>query len=422
MKRIQQAVLGSWLLAGFGVSAPAEELPRGAPAEAGMSAAKLEKVKATVQSMVDKEQTAGAIILVARHGKVVLLESFGKMDVAAGKRMRDDTIFRIYSMTKPITTVAAMLLWEENRFQLDDPIAKYLPELKGLRVLAGKGDDTVAAKREMTIRDLMRHTSGLIYDGMPPPTPLDKLYGEKKVMDHNGTLADMVEKLGKLPLAYQPGTRFNYSISTDVLGRLVEVISGKPLDEFFQERIFGPLDMKDTGFFVPDDKAARFAANYGPSKDHGLQVIDAPATSSYRKRPKFFSGGGGLVSTARDYLRFSQMMLNGGQLQGTRLLRPETVRQMTTNQLPAEALPMKLAGIPVPSTGFGLGFSVRLPRDPKAPTERHAGEFGWSGAASTHFWICPKPDVVVVAMQQFMPFSMRLELAIKPLIYEAVLD
>jgi CubicO group peptidase (beta-lactamase class C family) len=353
------------------------------------------------------------VSLVVRHGKVVQLDALGQMDIEAGKPMQPETIFRIYSMTKPITTVAAMLLWEEGRFQLDDPVAKYLPELKGLRVHAGKGDETVAAHREMTIRDLMRHTSGLTY-GVFSNTPVDQLYKEMQILDPDSSLAEMVEKLGKLPLLHQPGTRFHYSVSTDVLGRLVEVVSGKPLDEFFQERIFRPLDMKDTGFFVPEDKLARLAANYGP----GLQVIDAPGQSRYRTRPKRLSGGGGLVSTARDYLRFCQMLVQGGDLQGTRLLRPETVQQMTTNQLPKEALPLRILDIPMPGVGFGLGFSVRLAD--VNPVLGVPGEFGWGGAASTHFWIAPKQELVVIVLQQYMPFTPRLETALKPILYEAL--
>jgi CubicO group peptidase (beta-lactamase class C family) len=196
------------------------------------------------------------------------------------------------------------------------------------------------------------------------------------------------------------------------------VVSGKPLDEFFQERIFRPLDMKDTGFFVPEDKLARLAANYGPGDKGGLQIIDAPAQSRYRTRPKLLSGGGGLVSTARDYLRFCQMLVQGGDLQGTRLLRPETVRQMTTNQLPKEALPLRILDTTMPGVGFGLGFSVRL-ADVK-PELGVPGEYGWGGAASTHFWIAPKQELVVILLQQYMPFTPRLETALKPILYEGL--
>jgi CubicO group peptidase (beta-lactamase class C family) len=421
MKRILHTVLIGWLLAGIVVPASAKDLPRVAPEKAGFSADKLDKVRSVVQGAVDREQTAGVVLMVARHGKVVLCESFGKMDVAAGKAMRPDTIFRIYSMTKPITTAAAMMLYEEGRLGLDDPVSKYLPDFKGLRLLSGKGDETVPARREMTIRDLMRHSSGLIHADLAPGTPLARMYRQSKVEEGNNSLADMVRKLGKVPLLFQPGTRFHYGVSTDVLGRVIEVVSGKPLDEFFQERLLGPLRMRDTGFFVPPDKLPRFSAMYGPGPKGGLRLVEAPANSRFRSRPRFLSGGGGLVSTVDDYLRFCQMMLDGGQLHGKRLLRAETVRQMTSNQLPAEAMPLKLAGMPLPGRGFGLGFSVRL-GDRATASEPWVGEYGWGGYASTHFWVAPGPGLVAVIMQQYVPTTLRLELALKPLIYEALQD
>jgi CubicO group peptidase (beta-lactamase class C family) len=416
MMKARKSVVVAWCwLVVASTAVVAGEMPCAAPDTVGMSGEKLARLKPVIQALLDKKGSAGTVTIIARQGKVVLLDTMGMMD--AGKPMQSDTIFRIYSMSKPITTVAAMMLHEEGRFQLDEPISRYLPELKGLRVHSGKGNETVEAKREVTIRDLMRHTSGLTY-GFFGDSPVDKLYKDNKVLDPNDTLADLVAKLGKLPLAYQPGTRFNYSVSTDVLGRLVEVVSGKPLDEFFQERIFAPLDMKDSGFVVPEEKLARFSACYGPDDKVGLKVTDAPATSRYRARPKLLSGGGGLVSTARDYCRFCQMMLNGGKLEGKRLLSNESVQQMTSNQLPAEAMPISLGGAARPGVGFGLGFSVLTVENPKMGVM--SGEYGWGGAASTHFWILPKEQLVVVALQQYMPFHQRLEAAIKPLIYEAI--
>lgn len=309
MRSSKSGILLALLLAWTAGTARAAELPQARPEEVGIARAQLERGKAIVQAMVDKKETAGVVTLVARHGKVVQLDAQGLMDIEAGKPMQPDTIFRIYSMTKPITTIAAILLWEEGRFQLDDPVAKYLPELKGLRVHAGKGNETVAAQREMTIRDLMRHTSGLTY-GVFGNTPVDQLYKEKQVLDPDSSLAEMVKKIGKLPLLHQPGTQFHYSVSTDVLGRLVEVVSGKPLDEFFQERIFRPLDMKDTGFFVPEDKLARLAANYGPGDKGGLRVIDAPAKaatgldrSSSRAAAAWFRRRGTICAFARCWSR-----------------------------------------------------------------------------------------------------------------------
>jgi CubicO group peptidase (beta-lactamase class C family) len=400
--------------------ARADDLPRGSLAEAGLSPAKLEKVKAALRTAVDQNQTAGVVLAVARRGKLAMLETYGKSDIAADRPMRPDTIFRIYSMTKPIVTVAAMQMVEEGKIKLDDPVSKYVPEFKNLRVHAGTGDETVPAKREVTIRDLMRHTSGLTY-GAFDNTPVDQLYRQARVLDRGETLTVFVGKLGKLPLLYQPGTHFQYSVSSDVLGHLIEVVSGQALDEYLQARVFNPLDMRDTGFFVPADKLDRLAVNYGPDDKGGLKVVDAPLTSPYRTRPKFLSGGGGLVSTARDYLRFCQMMLSAGELEGKRMLRPETVREMTVNQLPAEALPMKLATLPLDGMGFGLGFSVRMAPTPTAPAQS-LGEFGWGGAASTHFWICPKQELAVVILQQYMPMTPRLELALKPLIYGSIED
>jgi CubicO group peptidase (beta-lactamase class C family) len=396
----------------------ADELPRSRPEEVGLSAEKLGRVKTLVQRAVDKGQTAGVVVLVARHGKVAFLETFGKLNASTGKPMPPDAIFRIHSMTKPITTVAALRLYDEGKFKLDDPVSKYLPEFEDLRVHTGKNEETVEAKREMTIRDLMRHTSGLTY-GMPNGTAVDKMYIAKGIDGPEHSLAEMVSVLGKLPLQDQPGTRFIYSISTDVLARLIEVISNKPIDEFLQNRIFAPLDMRDTGFVVPDDKVVRFTATHRPGDKGVLHVIDDPAKSRYRTKRKYLSGGGGLVSTARDYSRFCQMLLNGGELQGVRLLRAETAKEMTSNQLPAEALPMRLNGFPVPGMGFGLGLSVRLDTKSTKP-DPAAGEFGWNGAASTYFWVAPKSDMIVVVLQQVQPYNFALQLALQPAIYAAI--
>ncbi len=398
-----------------------QELPTAKPAEVGLSAEKLARVGPAVQSLVNDEKVAGAITMISRRGKIVYFEAVGKRDIAADLPMERDTILRFYSMSKPVTSVAVMMLVEEGKIELDDPVAKHLPELKDVKVFVranGDGFDTESPKREPTVRDLLRHTAGLTY-GLFGNTPVDEAYRKAGVLAPGSTLAGMTKKLGELPLVYQPGTKWNYSVATDVLGRLVEVTSGKTLDVFFAERIFRPLDMRDTGFFVSPDKLDRFAATHG-AVNGKLAVTDAPAASSFRNRPTLLSGGGGLVSTARDYMRFCQLLAAGGELDGRRLLRRETVHSMTSNQLPDDAFPIAFGPIQRPGVGFGLGFSVQVARDPLSASR--IGEYGWGGAASTHFWISPKDDLVVIALQQFMPFSTRLEQAIKPLVYDAISD
>jgi CubicO group peptidase (beta-lactamase class C family) len=399
-------------------SCAAQEIPSAAPSEVGLSAEKLDRIGPAVQKMIDRDQMAGAQVVVARHGKVAYFQSFGKANVESGAPIKPDTIFRIYSMTKSITSVAVMMLVDDGRVKLDDPISKHIPELAGLKVYAGGKEPDwklVEAKREITVRDLLRHSAGLTY-GFFGATSVDAAYRDRGVLAPDHDLAEMIRRLAKIPLLYQPGTQFNYSVSVDVLGRLVEVVSGKSLDAFFQERIFGPLEMKDTGFWVPAEKTDRLATNYGPGAGGKLRVVDDPKTSTYRSKPALLSGGGGLASTARDYLRFCQMMLSGGELGGRRILKRETVAQMTVNQLPPEATPIQMGLLKMQGVGFGLGFSVRV----AAGAGGVEGEYGWGGAASTHFWISPKHDLVVVALEQYMPFTPRLADAVKPIVYEAV--
>ncbi|HLB72383.1 MAG TPA: serine hydrolase domain-containing protein [Sedimentisphaerales bacterium] len=381
----------------------AGELSLASPKDLGMSAEKLAGVKTAVQGLVDDKKVAGATVLVARKGKIAFFETFGMMDIRAKKPMAKDTILRFYSMSKPITSVALMILYEEGKIKLDYPVSKYIPQFKGLKVYAESGNED--PKRDMTVRDLLRHTSGLTY-GFFGNTAVDQMYREKAVFDRESSLEDMVDKLAEIPLLYQPGTRWHYSVSADMLGYIVERVSGQPLDKFFEDRIFKPLGMKDTAFYVPAEKVDRFAVCYS----FWLSVSDHPAASRYLKEPVMRSGGGGLVSTAPDYLRFCQMLLNKGRLDGKRLLRTETVEMMTENQLP-EGVTRDDSG------GFGLGFSVRTDngRFPK-------GEYGWGGMASTHFWVCPKHDLIVIALSQRMPYSGQLENAVKPIIYDSILE
>lgn len=403
-----------WLAVCALVSAAlAQEMPLAKPADVGMSGEKLAQVNAAVQKLVDEQKVAGAITVVARQGKIVHFETLGMRDVENNKPMEPDTIMRFYSMTKPITSVAAMILYDEGKFRLDDPLAKHIPELEGLKVYreSENGEtEYVEPKRPATVRDLMRHTSGFTY-GIFSNTSVDMMYRQKFVFGSDNLQA-MVRKLGEIPLLYQPGTKWHYSVSTDVLGYLVERLSGEKLDVFFQERIFEPLDMKDTGFYVPKDKVDRFASCYGPNPSGGLKVTADLGANQFLTAPTLLSGGGGLVSTARDYTRFCQMLLNKGELNGTRLLKPETVEMMTKNQLPPNVY---WGG----NNGFGLGFSVRLRPAPSG--KAHVGEYGWGGAASTHFWISPRDDLAVVALSQYMPFSGQLQDAVKPLVYNALI-
>ncbi|MHC4640073.1 MAG: serine hydrolase [Planctomycetota bacterium] len=388
-------------------AAHAKKIPITSPEDVGMSSEKLAQVKPAVQAMIDDEKIAGASIIVARKGKIALFETLGMMDKKAKKPMQPDTIFRFYSMTKPVTSVAAMMLYEEGKLNLDDPVSKYIPEFKSLKVYAESGKHA-EQEHQMSVRDLFRHTSGLTY-GFFGNTPVDKMYRAGSVFDWDSSLQDMIDKLSEIPLLYQPSTKWHYSVSTDVLGYLVQKISGQSLDKFFKQRIFKPLKMKDTAFHLPAKKTERFAVCYGPNLTGGLNITDDPNKSRYLKKPSILSGGGGLVSTARDYLRFCQMLLNKGQLDGERFLRPETVEMMTKNQLP-DSVRRGNDG------GFGLGFSVRL-KDGKFPK----GEYGWGGAASTHFWISPKDELIVIALSQYMPYSGRLENAVKPIVYDSIL-
>lgn len=400
--------------------ANAGELPVAKPEDAGMSTEKLAKVSAVMDGLVKEKKLAGGIVMIARRGKVVHLQSHGQMDIEANKPMRDDAIVRIYSMSKAITTAAALKLCDEGKLGLDDPVSKHLPEMKGSKV-QGK-DGPFVPEHEMTVRDLMRHMSGLTYGtGTSGNEVADKLFREAKVMDPDSTLADMSVKLGRIPLAFEPGKDWRYGVSTDLLGRVVEVVSGQTLDEFFQQQIFKPLDMKDTSFFVPDEKLERFAANYISDGKGKLTLLDAPAKSLYRKSPKLLSGGGGLVSTARDYMRFLMMIARGGELDGPRILSEKTVRLMTTNQVPESVGWIKFGDQVREGIGFGLGFSVRV--KPSAwDSQSHLGEYGWGGAASTHYWTSPKDDLIVVTLEQTMPFSFLTEFAVKGLIYDAVID
>ena len=420
-----------------------------APETVGFASERLERVTAWLEAQITSERLAGASVLIGRHGQVAYFEVAGAADQEAGKAFGKDTIVRIYSMTKPITTVAAMMLYERGCFQLDDPIARYLPEFAEARVWVGGEaplSDTVAAASPITVRQLMTHTSGLTY-GFMQSNVVDERYRDENIEMPGAemTLAEMVERIAAIPLICQPGSAWNYSVSTDVLGRLVEVWSGSSLDAFFREEIFTPLDMRDAGFHVADANNHRLAACYAPlsgaslagvgrapadpaaERQTGLKLQDAARGSRYLEAPKLFSGGGGLTASMRDYARFCQMLMGGGELDGRRLLGRKTVEYMRLNHLP-ENRDMAAMGQPVWSEtsyegiGFGLGFAVVL--DPaKAQMVTSVGEHHWGGAASTFFWLDPSEELFVVLLTQLMPSStypIRRELRTR--VYQALVD
>jgi CubicO group peptidase (beta-lactamase class C family) len=390
------------------------------PATLGFSAERLARIGTVLKADIEKGRIPGAVLLVARHGKIAYFEAFGMRDKAKGAPMTKDAIFRIYSMTKPITSVAVMMLAEEGRLRLADPASKYLPQLARLKVGVEKADGQsdpaltmVSATREMTIQDLLRHTSGLTY-GVFGRSAVKTLYTQAGVGSQDDTNADMIEKLSKLPLAYQPGTTWEYSHSTDVLGRVLEVVSGMPLDRFFQERIYGPLGMKDSGFVVPQAKHDRLAQpSTNPDTGEPERVLDVT------KPRKFLSGGGGSVSTAEDYLRFCLMLLNGGQLDGARLLGRKTVELMTADHLGPIAGGARF--LPGAGFGFGLGFAVRKDIG-GATTPGSVGEFYWGGWAGTSFWIDPTEKLAVVFMIQAPSQQPYYPSLIRMLVEQALVD
>jgi CubicO group peptidase (beta-lactamase class C family) len=380
------------------LTAAAGELPRAEPREVKLSAEKLATLKPALEALVDAKKMAGAVALVARHGKVAYVESIGYRDLAGKTPMTDDTIFAIASMTKPITCVAVMMLVEEGKLGLDDPVGKYLPALKEMRVIGDAKDDTdgeiatVPAKRQVTVRDLLSHTAGFSYGAalLSPSARLDRSYDKAGVGGgRTKTIAELVERLGRVPLAHQPGEGWTYGFSHDVLGRLIEVVSGQSFDAFLQDRIFKPLDMHDTFFLVPESKRERVATIYRKDDAGKLNALPKNYGSA-----TFFSGGGGLFSTARDYSRFAQMLKNGGELEGFRIIKPETIAEMTTNQIGK-----KFAFI-VMKYGLGFGLGQTSFRGQEKPVLHR---YFWAGVYSTHFWIDPRNDVVAVIMTQVLP-------------------
>ena len=361
------------------------------PEQAGFSSVRLAEMQERVNAYVDDGKIAGVLTMVARKGKVIHFETYGKRDLEAGLNMEHDTIFRIYSMTKPITSTAIMMLYEEGHLRLKDPVHYYIPSFKETMVYdkdAADSDHRVAAHRPVTIHDLLTHTSGLTY-GIFGNSPVDVMYRESGVLRPDRSLEEMVDVVAGLPLMHQPGERWTYGVSTDVLGRVVEVVSGMTLNEFMEERIFAPLGMVDTGFVVPAEKLDRFAVNYQATQEGGLQPQDGGASSAYMQQ-RAPSGGGGLVSTASDYIRFAQMLLNGGAYNGVRILSPKSVALMRMNHIDFYHEPGK---------GFGLGFSV-ITDVAKTQELGSEGTYSWSGLAKTLFFIDPDEELIGMVWTQ----------------------
>ena len=389
-----------------------KDLPSAKPEDVGMSSERLARMDKAIHSYVDAGRTPGVVTLVARHGKVVHLDAYGKADLASGRPTRTDDIFRMYSMTKPITSAALLMLFEEGRFQLTDPLSRFFPEFAQVRVYAGNTDGGMRLdplKRPITIQDVFRHTAGFTYGY--GNTPVDKAYTEAGVMDSKD-LSGFMEKMFKLPLLYQPGERWVYSVSHDVQAALVEKISGQKFDEFVRQRIFAPLGMNDSMFKIPAEKKNRVPGLYAMGRDGKLAPDTSPFNLAYGD---VVAGGHSISTTIGDYALFAQMLLNKGQLNGVRLLSPKTVELMAANHLPPAAM---AAGGPAAGTGYGLGVSVLL--DPAARGNvGSSGEFGWSGAASTHVLIDPKEDLVAIYCTQITT-DMAVRAGFVTLLYQSI--
>jgi CubicO group peptidase (beta-lactamase class C family) len=409
-KRILLAacVLVCWTGSVFGQTLPASKRPE----DAGFSSERLARVTKFFQSEVDKGSIPGAVLLVSRDGKVVYMQSVGDQDREKHIPMKPDTIFRIASMTKPITSVAIMMLAEEGKIDLIAPVSQYLPEFKDVKVGVEKIDPSTGKptlsiedpKRPMTVQDLLRHTSGLVY-GPFGKSLVHQAYNQANLFDNNQTLAEFVTKLSKLPLAHQPGTVFEYGMSVDVLGRIVEVVSGIPFDRFAEERITKPLGMRDTAFYLAAAQAPRLAEQQA-NPVTGKRPYANTAEDLTKEKQKWFSGGGGMLSTASDYARFCQMLLNGGGLDGVRLLAPKTIAVMTSDQLPPEIVRSGLEDLaPTLDMGqsFGLGFAVRTEAG-YSPLSGSVGSYFWAGSYGTYFWIDPQERMFAIVMLQ-MPFA-----------------
>ena len=427
-KRVLLATIFAFCAA---LSVFAQDLPKASrPEDLGFSAERLTRITKMFKGDVEKGEIPGAVVLLARNGKIVYFRAVGYQDREKGIPMKPDAIFRIASMTKPITSVAIMMLAEEGKIDLLAPVSRYLPEFKDVKVGVEK-IDTATGKRTLTleptqrlitVQDLLRHTSGLVY-GAFGTTLVHQAYNKANLFDNSQTLAEFVTKLSKLPLAHQPGAVWEYGMSVDVLGRIVELASGMPFDRFVEERITKPLGMHDNAFYLTAEQASRLAE---PQVDPatGQRPDMAKAEDLTKEKQKWFSGGGGLLSTATDYARFCQMLLNGGELNGVRLLSPKTVAVMTADQLPPGILRSgyeDLAPTQEMGQSFGLGFAVRTDAG-RNPLSGSVGDYFWAGAAGTYFWVDPQEKLFAVMMIQ-MPFAQsgHYRRALRELVYAALI-
>ena len=409
---------GLGLFAAVAVSSSlAIDLPRGDPQEAGMSPARLERVRAEMDRLVESGEFPGITAMVARRGQVVFERTAGLLDVETGAALQPDSLLRVYSMTKPVTSVGAMMLVEEGRLLLDEPVATYLPEWENLTVLDETGK-AVPTASPVTPRHLLMHTSGLTY-GYEGDTAIDRMYREAGLIDDWDYLTrdtrELVEKLAGIPLLFQPGARWHYSFSTDVLGHLIERVSGMPLDRYLETRLFGPLGMTETYFDVPPEAIERFGTDHIVGEDGEVIVQDSPREDPEFIGVTFLSGGGGLVMTAEDYMRFCFMLLNGGALGDARILSPATVALMTAN-----LLPRAMDSGEGPGFGFGLGFAIAqsgIHRRTLTP-----GSYFWGGAAGTFFWIDPTEELIGLFMPQRIGTPEQIQMALQNLVYAAITD
>ncbi len=403
-------LLMACVLSAVSYAQPPLGLPSADPASVGMSAEVLAAIPAKFASFIEEGKVPGFVTVVAREGKVVHFEAFGQRDVERGKPMIKDTIFRMYSMTKPITGVAIMILVDEGKLRVSDPVSKFIPEFADSKVLVQGEDGTTElapATTPLTIKHLLTHTSGLTYGRNPKVREFYEQHGVQIPHESPLTLEEFAKRAAKVPLICEPGSAWHYGISIDILGRVVEVASGRPFDAFLEERIFEPLGMKDTGFFVPPEHMERFAANYKRTKEGGMELLDDPKDSPFLKPPRLPSGGGGAVGTAADYLRFAQMILNGGELDGVRIVSEQSIGELTKQQLPPELGNTPLgSALPLISRGIGFGYAGAVVMEGYNHTLiGSAGTYAWGGLASTDFWVDPKQELIGMVLTQLTPMG-----------------